>query len=88
MINKLKTLQILGTPQLQKLNGELINKLIAYQKPIELFGNPIVNWNLIKGYNAKLILLGNRSLVLEQLTPGDYGTIALIQDNVGSIIII
>lgn len=84
MIDRLSTLQILGTAQLQKLTLEKFNKLIDYQKPILLTGKITVNWNIKKGYNSKLILNSNKILVLEQLTPGDYGTIELVQDATGS----
>lgn len=84
MIDKLSTLQILGTAQLQKLTLEKFNKLIDYQKPILLTGKITVSWNIKKGYNAKLILNSNKTLVLEQLAPGDYGTIELVQDATGS----
>ena len=84
MIDKLSTLQILGTAQLQKLTLEKFNKLIDYQKPILLTGKTTINWNIKKGYNSKLILNSNKILVLEQLTSGDYGTIELVQDSTGS----
>jgi hypothetical protein len=84
MINKLSNNPRLGTGQLQKLTGKKFNEILNYQKPIVLQDKAAINWNLRKGYNAKIVLGGNRTLVLEQLTPGDYGTIEIVQDSVGS----
>ena len=83
MINKIPKNPRLGTVQIQKLTADKFNELMLYQTPITLTDEAIVKWNLRKGYNASLILGGNRTLRLDQLTKGDYGTIRLVQDNTG-----
>lgn len=84
MINKLSNIMALGAVQLQKLTAQKLNELIECQQPIILVGNTNILWDLRKGYNAKLVLTSSKTLLLNQLTAGDYGTIELIQDNVGS----
>ena len=84
MIDKLPNLQTLGGPHLEKLTSEKLNKLITYQKPLTITGTPIVTWSLKKAYNVSLLMDSNKTLFFEQLTPGDYGTIKLTQDAVGS----
>jgi len=84
MINKIPTLQTLGGQYLKRLTPELINKLLEYQKPIELVDDVVINWDIRKGYNSKVILKDNRTLNIQFLTPGDYGTIEFIQDSTGS----
>ena len=61
-----------------------INELINYQTTIVLVDNTIVNWDIRAGYNASITLKGNRTLNITNLTPGDYGTLKIIQDVVGS----
>jgi len=84
MINKIATNLRLGTPALEKLTAKKFNDLMAYQKPITLTDESIIKWNLRKGYNAQVTIGANRTLSLEQLTPGDYGTIKVIQGGAGS----
>lgn len=84
MINKIPKNPRLGTVQIQKLTAEKFNELMAYQTPITLVDAPVIKWNLRKGYNAKVILSGSRTLQLDQLTPGDYGTIEIFQGGIGS----
>ena len=85
MIDKINSMQALGVQHLGKVTSEKINALIGYQKPITLVDSSEgVRWNLRNGYNAKVTLAGNRTLVLQELTPGDYGTLEIIQDIVGS----
>ena len=61
-----------------------INELISYQKPTILIDGSIVNWDISKAYNAKLILTANRTLKLIGLHEGDYGTLEVIQGGIGS----
>ena len=83
MINKISKNPRLGTVQIQKLTADKFNELMAYQKPITLVDEAIIKWDMRKGYNAKVTLAGNRTLRLDQLTPGDYGTLKIIQDGTG-----
>lgn len=83
-IQKLPKYLSLGGPHLEFVTSEKFNQLLDYQKPIELTGLSTVVWNVSKGYNASLLLNSNKILFFEQLTPGDYGTIKLIQDATGS----
>lgn len=80
MINRIPKNPRLGTTQVQKLTADKFNELIDYQKPITLLDEAIVKWNMRKGYNAEVTLNGNRTLQIDQLTPGDYGTIVIKQD--------
>ena len=80
MINRIPKNPRLGTVQTQKLTPDKFNELMDYQKPITLLDEAIVKWNMRKGYNAKVTLNGNRTLRIEQLTPGDYGTLVIQQD--------
>ncbi len=85
MIDKINEVNSLGGTYLGKVTAEKINELIRYQKPITLVdSSEAVKWNLRKGYNAQVTLGGNRTLFFEQLTPGDYGTLKIIQDGIGS----
>ncbi len=61
-----------------------INELIDYQNPIVLLSTSIIIWDLKKGYNSQVTLTNNLTLNLLNLTAGDYGTIVIIQDVVGS----
>ena len=83
MINKIPKNPRLGTVQVGKLTADKFNELMAYQAPITLQDDVIVKWNMRKGYNARVTLDGNRTLQLDQLTPGDYGTIEIIQGGAG-----
>lgn len=61
-----------------------INEIIDYQNPITLLNTSTIIWDLKKGYNSQVTLTDNLTLNLINLTAGDYGTIVLIQDVVGS----
>lgn len=84
MINKIPKNPRLGTVQIEKLTADKFNELMAYQKPITLVDDTIIKWNMRKGYNAKVTLAGSRTLQIDQLTPGDYGTIEIVQGGTGS----
>lgn len=84
MIKGINILQVLGGPQQGKIGSQLIAKLINYQKPINLSGFSSTTWDISIGYNANLLMDTNKTLILRNLTPGDYGTLKIIQDSVGS----
>jgi hypothetical protein len=84
MINRIPKNPRLGTVQIQKLTADKFNELMDYQKPITLLDEPIVKWNMRKSYNAKVTIADNRTLRIEQLTPGDYGTLEIIQGSGGN----
>lgn len=84
MINKIPKNPRLGQVLTQKLTADKFNEILDYQKPITLVDEAIVKWNMRKGYNATLTIGGNRTLQIDQLTPGDYGTIKIIQDATGN----
>lgn len=84
MINKIPKNPRLGAVQVEKLTADKFNEIIAYQKPITLTDEAIIKWNMRKGYNAKVTLAGNRTLQIDQLTPGDYGTLEIVQGSGGS----
>lgn len=84
MINKIPSNPRLGTTQIEKLSAKKFNELIAYQTPIILQEDTTIGWNITKGYNATVTLTASRILSVTQLTPGDYGTIKIIQGGSGS----
>jgi len=84
MINKIPKNPRLGTVQVEKLTADKFNELMAYQNPITLTDDTIIKWNMRKGYNAKVTLAGNRTLQIDQLTPGDYGTLEIVQGSGGN----
>ena len=61
-----------------------INEMLDYQTPITLSNDNDILKEIKKSYNAQVTLNDNLTLKLLNLTPGDYGTIVLIQDAVGS----
>lgn len=61
-----------------------INRIFDSKKPITLEDGSTITWDYQDGYNSVVTLGGNRTLVISNLEPGDYGTIKIIQDNVGS----
>lgn len=75
---------------LTNLNGLVkdVNSILAYQIPVNLNDGgvigSIVNWNLSENYNSNLTLTGNKTLKLNNLYEGDYGTIIIKQDSTGS----
>lgn len=84
MINKIPKNPRLGTAQVEKMTAQKFNELLEYQKLVTLQEAPVINWNMRKGYNVKVTLTGSRTLAISQLTPGDYGTIEIIQKGTGS----
>lgn len=66
--------------------ARIIQKLIDYKKPIFLKEQPIIKWDLEKGYNAFVTLTGNRILDITNLSElkGGYGTLKVIQGTGGS----
>jgi hypothetical protein len=84
MINKIPKNPRLGTVQIEKLTADKFNEIIEYQNPITLTDDTIIKWDMRKGYNAKVTLSDNRTLQLDQLSPGDYGTVEIIQGSGGS----
>ncbi len=65
-----------------------VNTLIDYQKPLNLndgsVNGTIIGWNVGSNYNAYVTLSTNSSLILNNLTEGDYGTLLVTQDSTGS----
>jgi hypothetical protein len=42
-----------------------------------------VTWNMTSGYNAELLIGGNRTLDIDNAQEGDYGTVIVTQDGTG-----
>lgn len=63
---------------------EWINNTVNWQQPLTLTDAATVNWNYRDGYNAKVTLAGNRTLNINGLKPGAYGTLEIIQGSGGS----
>ena len=86
MVNKLD-IQALFRATKDVFRGSVLNKLnelVNYQYPQILEDGATITWDMKKGYNADITLGDNRTLVVSGLTKGDYGTIVIRQDNVGS----
>jgi len=89
MINKLNKLLKYRLSDAEKNITIKLNEIIDY---INNFSNPVIltsdiatiNWNYQDGYNAELLLNSNKTIVISGLNKGAYGTLKLIQDNVGS----
>lgn len=58
--------------------------LITEDNPQTLTDAATVTWNYSLGYNATVTLGGNRTLAITKVNPGNYGTIKIVQDIVGS----
>jgi hypothetical protein len=61
-----------------------INEISTYQVPVILKDQATVNWDISKAYNAELTLGASRTLNVQSVQPGDYGTIVIIQGGTGS----
>jgi len=84
MIGKLAKNSRLGTMLLNKFTPETYNAIIDYQKPITLPTGSITTWDMSKSYNAHVTLTVNSTLILNKLTPGDYGQLKITQGGAGS----
>jgi hypothetical protein len=67
-----------------RLIWEQIIGLMTYQTPIVLQDAATISWDVSKAYNAQVTLAGSRTLVLNGLVAGDYGTLEVIQGGSGS----
>lgn len=54
------------------------------QAPLALTDGATITWPIRSSYNAWVVLAGNRTLAITGLIKGDYGTIEIYQDAVGS----
>lgn len=63
--------------------SELMEAL-SIKKPITLISGTTINWDVSKNINAKVILTSNSTLNIIGVEPGDYGTIKVFQDAIGS----
>jgi len=61
-----------------------LRELMTYQQPIDLVDESTIYWDVSTGYNAQVTLSGSRTLSVNQLVSGDYGTIKVIQGGTGS----
>lgn len=61
-----------------------LRELMTYQQPIQLTDGATIYWDVSAGYNAQVTLSGSRTLSVNQLVTGDYGTIKVIQGGSGS----
>ena len=86
MIVPLKTINVRTSHWRDAVNGILVwlNRLYQYQQPQILTDNSIINWSVQNGYNAQVTLVGSRTLAVNTLTAGDYGTLKVIQGGSGS----
>lgn len=75
------------TEIVNKIDSDIIqrlNYLDSYQNPSTLTFGTITSWFIPDGYNRKLTLTGNSTLVINGLKGGEYGTLEIIQDATGS----
>lgn len=63
---------------------EWINNTVNWQQPLTLTDAATVNWNYRDGYNATVTLAGSRTLNINGVKPGAYGTIKITQGGSGS----
>ena len=50
---------------------------------IGLTDGATVTWNYTLGSNAELTIGGNRTLAINNISEGDYGTLVIVQDGTG-----
>ena len=70
-----------------KIDKEIVYKLNLIdnsQKTLSLAYGSIILWDAKENYNAQITLTGNATLNIRGLTGGEYGTIKIVQDVVGS----
>jgi len=61
-----------------------INATVNFQVPIVLTDASTVNWNYSDSYNVQVTLTASRTLAINQIKSGAYGTIKIIQGGSGS----
>lgn len=61
-----------------------LQNILLRKKLVNLVDDTIIVWKVNNNYNAKVTLTGNRTLSLQGLEEGDYGTIRVIQDATGN----
>jgi hypothetical protein len=66
------------------LTSDKLNSLMLYQTPVTLVDEAIINWDVSKAYNVKVTLTASRTLSVNNLVAGDYGTIEVVQGGAGS----
>ena len=62
----------------------IINKFIGTKTVQVLVDATVIKWDVNGGYNASVVLGGNRALSIISLEAGDYGTLQVKQDASGS----
>lgn len=67
-----------------ELLWEQLMGLMTYQEPFPLTEAAVINWDISRYYNAEVTLTASRTLAVNNLTAGDYGTIKVIQGGTGS----
>lgn len=60
-----------------------LESLLIRKKIIKLKDATNIVWKVSNNFNAEVTLAGNRTLELQGLEEGDYGTLKIIQDGVG-----
>jgi len=61
-----------------------INSQIDFQEPITLTDASTITWDCSNNYNAKVTLVGSRTLSIINLQAGTYGTLEVVQGGAGS----
>lgn len=61
-----------------------ITGVVQWQNPVVLSDATTILWNPSKNYNAKITLVANRTLSVQGLKPGLYGTIEVVQGGAGN----
>ena len=76
-----RTVNIRNTTLINSVGSNITIK--STDAPQVLTDAPTVVWNMDLGFNAKLVIGGNRTLSITNLKPGQYGTIKVVQDATG-----
>lgn len=66
-------------------NLDITGTVLSTQKTVlTLTDGATITWDMTTGYNAEVTLGGNRTLDIDNVQEGDYGTITVFQDGTGS----
>jgi len=84
MIPLLRLNQLRSMRELLRLTSDKLNDLMSYQTPVTLTDEATINWDISAAYNAKVTLAASRTLSVNNLVRGDYGTLEVIQGGTGS----
>lgn len=66
-------------------NLDITTDVLTMRKaPLTLTDGATITWNAANGYNARVVLGGNRTLDITNVQVGQFGTLTVVQDATGS----